>query len=180
MSNYIFTSERLGFRNWTNADIDKMAEINANTKVMEYFPSTQEIEQTKSFINRMQQLYTNKGYCYFAVDTLHDGKFIGFIGIAEQDFAADFTPCIDIGWRLHPDFWYNGFATEGANSCLSYATKILNIEKIYAIAPIINLKSIKVMEKIGMSYIKDFSHSLLQNDARLRDCVLYVYKTQNE
>ena len=29
---YIFTSERLGFRNWTSSDLDNMAEINAIAK----------------------------------------------------------------------------------------------------------------------------------------------------
>lgn len=179
MSNYIFTSERLGFRNWIDTDVDKMIVINSNKEVMEFFPLTQTKEQTQTFIDRMKQMYQDKGFCYFVVETLSDNKFIGFIGLAEQNYPADFTPCIDIGWRLHPDFWNNGYATEGAKACLNYATHILKLESVYAVAPSINLKSIEVMRKIGMSYVKDFSHALLQNNTRLRDCVLYVIKNKN-
>jgi RimJ/RimL family protein N-acetyltransferase len=170
---YIFKSERLGFRNWIESDIDKMATINDNAAVMEYFPSTQTLEQTKAFIDRMQQLYTKTGFCYFAVDTLNDNKFIGFIGLAEQNFKSNFTPCIDIGWRLHPDAWYKGYATEGAKACLEYAFISLKLEQVYAMASAINLKSIDVMKKIGMHYVSNFIHPLLENNERLKDCVLY-------
>lgn len=170
---YLFTSERLGFRNWKTSDIDKMAEINANKQVMEFFPSTQTAEQTALFIERMQQLLARTGFCYFAVDALEDGKLIGFIGMAEQTFDAAFTPCIDIGWRLHPDVWGKGYATECAKACLEYAFHTLKLKKVYAMAPAINQKSIAVMQKIGMHYVTNFMHPLLLSDERLKDCVLY-------
>ena len=100
MNSYIFTSERLGFRNWVAADIPKMVKINASQEVMQHFPSTATAQQTADFIKRMQIQYTEKGYCYFAVDRLSDGNFIGFIGLSYQTFEADFTPCVDVGWRL--------------------------------------------------------------------------------
>ncbi len=173
MNEYIFTTERLGFRNWKESDIEKMAEINANEVVMEFFPSTQTLEQTKAFIDRMQQLYERTGFCYFAVDTLVDNRFIGFIGLAEQNFEADFTPCIDIGWRLHPNAWNKGYATEGAKACLEYAFTTLKLDKVCAMAPVVNLKSIEVMKKNGMHYVANFIHPVLENDERLKECVLY-------
>ena len=170
---YIFTSERLGFRNWTSSDLDNMAEINAIAKVMEYFPSTQTLEQTKVFIERMQESFERTGFCYFAVEKLEDGKLIGFIGLNEQKFEADFTPCIDIGWRLHPNAWKKGYATEGAKACLYYAFEVLKLNKIYAFTPVINLKSEQVMKRIGMKKVKHFNFPLFANDERLKECVLY-------
>ena len=38
---YIFQSERLGFRNWITNDIEKMTAINEDVDVMHYFASTQ-------------------------------------------------------------------------------------------------------------------------------------------
>ena len=56
MSNkYLFTSERLGFRNWVTADIAIMAEINADAAVMEFFPGIQSQRQTEAFVDRMQK-----------------------------------------------------------------------------------------------------------------------------
>ncbi|MEQ6118664.1 GNAT family N-acetyltransferase [Reichenbachiella sp. MALMAid0571] len=65
---YIFKSERLGFRNWVESDTAKMAEINSDPKVMEYFPGIPDFEQTVEFIERMQKQFLEKGFCYFAVD----------------------------------------------------------------------------------------------------------------
>lgn len=170
---YIFTSERLGFRNWNLTDIDKMHEINSDEKVMEFFPSIPTKEQTKEFIERMQNLFANKGFCYFAVDKLEDNEFIGFIGLSEQTYKADFTPCIDIGWRIKSSEWNKGFASEGAKKCLEYALNDLKVKNIYSIAPKINTKSEHIMTKIGLKKQYEFEHSLLTNFEKLKTCLLY-------
>ena len=170
---YIFKSERLGFRDWLETDIELMAEINSDPAVMEFFPEIPDKSQTLNFIENMRKQFADKGFCYFAVDKLDSQKFIGFIGLSEKTFKADFTPCVDIGWRLSAREWNNGYATEGARKCLAYGFKELNIKKIYSIAPAINLKSQRVMKKIGMKKVKDFKHPLLLGDKRLQDCVLY-------
>jgi len=140
---------------------------------MEFFPYLPSLEQTKLFIERMQNQFNKNGFCYFAVDVLETEEFIGFIGIAEQTFEADFTPCIDIGWRLDKKYWKKGYASEGAKRCLEFAFETKKLESIKAVAPKINLKSRKVMEKIGMKYMKDFKHPALKGDKRLEICVLY-------
>lgn len=170
---YLFTSKRLGFRNWHDADVAVMAMINADPEVMQYFPSIKTYAETADFVKRMQKEYTDKGYCYFAVETLADKKLIGFVGISEQTFESDFTPFTDIGWRLAKSAWGNGYATEGAKQCLEYAFDVLNIYEVNAIAPVVNLPSISVMKKIGMKEIIDFEHPLLIDNIRLKKCLLY-------
>ncbi|MES2704015.1 MAG: GNAT family N-acetyltransferase [Bacteroidota bacterium] len=173
MHNYRFTSHRLGFRNWQHADLAPMAAMNADPAVMEFFPGTQTEEQTAEFIQRMQDQYAATGYCYYAVDTLIDNNFIGFIGLSDKTFDADFTPCVDIGWRLGTHAWHKGYATEGAHRCLEYGFNELGLAEIVAMAPQVNLRSIHIMHKLGMSKRCDFAHPLLPSDARLRQCVLY-------
>jgi RimJ/RimL family protein N-acetyltransferase len=170
---YLFTSERLGFRSWTGADIAPMAAVNADPEVMRFFPATQSADQTVGFVQRMQAQLAAKGFCYFAVDELLTGRFIGFIGLSEQTFAADFTPCIDIGWRLAKIAWGKGYATEGAQSCLAYGFEQAGLKQIHAIAPAVNLPSVRVMQKIGMQFVQEFKHPLLKDNKQLEDCVLY-------
>ncbi len=170
---YLFKSERLGFRNWLENDVELMCEINADKKVMEFFPGIVSKDQTIEFIEKMQKQFTEQGFCYFAVDKLENNEFIGFIGLSEKSFEAVFTPCIDIGWRLSSEEWNKGYATEGAIRCLEYSNEVLKLEKIVSIAPKINVKSEQVMKKIGMEKVLEFVHPLLINDERLRDCVLY-------
>ena len=116
---YIFKSERLGFRNWNLTDIDPLHEINSDEKVMEFIPTIPTKKQTTEFVERMKKQFENKGFCYFAVDKLADREFIGFIGLSEQTYEADFTPCIDIGWRIKSSEWNKGYATEGAKNVLN-------------------------------------------------------------
>jgi RimJ/RimL family protein N-acetyltransferase len=143
---------------------------------MEFFPALQTLAETEQFIKRMQQQCADKGYCYFAVDKLDDGAFIGFIGLSEKTFEADFTPCVDIGWRLARETWNNGYAYEGAKRCLDYGLLELGLKKIVAIAPVVNVRSEYIMKKIGMAKVGDFLHPLLLNDERLKHCVLYEAK----
>ncbi len=170
---YLFKSERLGFRAWQDADTPLLAAINADPEVMEFFPGLTDYAGTEAFIGRMQKQLVEKGFCYFAVDTLEDGAFIGFIGLSVQTFEASFTPCVDIGWRLGKKDWGNGYAAEGAKACLIYAFNALQIAKVYAVAPVVNLKSVQVMKKIGMKRVAIFTHPLLAGDERLRECVVY-------
>lgn len=173
---YIFTSQRLGFRNWQFSDTEKLFKLNSDKDVMEFFPFLPSLEQTKALIEKMTTQFEKYGFCYFAVDILETNEFIGFIGIAEQTFEADFTPCVDIGWRLDKKYWGEGYATEGAKRCLQFAFEEKNLDSIKSIAPKINAKSISVMKKIGMRYIKDFNHPASSSDKRLETCVLYEIK----
>jgi RimJ/RimL family protein N-acetyltransferase len=170
---YLFSSARLGFRNWLPEDLEAMAAINADPAVMQFFPATQTREDTAAFMDRMQQEYAAKGFCYFAVEVLENEEFIGFIGLCTQDFEASFTPCTDIGWRLKTTAWHKGYATEGAARCLEYAFGECGLKKLYAMAPVVNGPSINVMQKIGMHEVQHFIHPKLRDNERLQECVLY-------
>lgn len=176
---YLFTSARLGFRNWSHHDIELLAVINKDPEVMKYFPAAQSREETEKFIYRMQDQLALKGFCYYAVDRLDVGELIGFTGLSEKDFESDFTPCIDIGWRFGTQAWNKGFATEAAKRCLQHGFQELSMDRIVAIAPQVNIKSIAVMEKAGMKFERTFQHPLLLNDNRLRNCVLYAYEKKD-
>lgn len=170
---YLFTSERLGFRNWDKADIPEMAAINADEVVMAHFPSTLTFAETEALVKRLQKHFLEKGYTYYAVDVLENKSFIGFIGMAYQEFEASFTPCVDIGWRLAPSAWNKGYATEGAKKCLQYAFETLGLEEVKSHCPVENTKSRKVMEKIGMKPLGTFKHPKLKGNDHLEECYLY-------
>ena len=170
---YLFTSPRLGFRKWTNEDIPKMAAVNADPEVMEFFPAVQTLEETTNFVERMQRLFEERGHCFFPVERLVDQQFIGFIGIGYSTFDSKFTPAPDIGWRLAKSFWGNGYATEGAKSCLQYAFKTLQLQKLISIASHVNIPSINVMKKIGMKEVGDFVHPKLMAFPKIKDCACY-------
>lgn len=173
MKTYLFRSNRLGFRNWLAQDITQLIQLNSCPKVMRYFPTTLTTQASTDFMQRLQQHYQEHGYTYFAVDTIPQQQFIGFIGLANQYFEASFTPAIDIGWRLFADNWGKGYATEGAWACLVYAFEQLQLQSIIATCPTINKASERVMQKIGMQKKGHFKHPTLAQHSALKDCVWY-------
>lgn len=175
---YIFTSERLGFRQWQNSDIPPFVAMNQDARVMRFFPNLLSAEETIDMVERIQTLITQRGYSWFAVDELSTGTFIGFIGLNHPRFESFFTPCLEIGWRLHPDFWHKGYATEGGNACLDFAFKVLQAEKIYSFTADSNTPSEQVMIRLGMTKVGEFLHPLVPNHP-LSNHVLYV-KTNNQ
>lgn len=101
---------------------------------------------------------------------------IGFIGFHIATFEADFTPCIEIGWRLKRDAWGKGYATEGARACLEFGFTNLNFKEVYSFIAKINKPSQNVMKKIGMHYVKDFNHPKIERNSNLCRHVLYVIR----
>jgi len=102
-------------------------------------------------------------------------SFIGFIGLHYQDFPADFTPCIEIGWRLAKEYWGKGFATEGATRALDYGTNTLHLKEIVSFTSKNNEKSIRLMQRLGLkSDPKDnFEHPKLPEGHPLRTHVVF-------
>ena len=85
------------------------------------------------------------------------------IGLAFQEFTSDFTPAIDIGWRLKRNAWGRGYAIEGAKRCLEFAFNELAINKIISVYTIHNSKSEYITRKIGIIKISEFNHPNIIN-----------------
>ncbi|WP_347861902.1 GNAT family N-acetyltransferase [Salimicrobium sp. PL1-032A] len=168
---YIET-ERLLLRDWTEDDLEVFKAMNRDAEVMEYFPSTMTVQETEQFHQRIQEELEKKGYGLFAAETKPEGRFIGYIGLHEATFEADFTPCVEVGFRLRKEAWGHGYAAEGAQACIDYGHE-LGIENIYSFTATGNERSRRVMEKAGMQFVKQFDHPALEEGHPLRRHVLY-------
>ncbi|RAJ79116.1 RimJ/RimL family protein N-acetyltransferase [Chitinophaga dinghuensis] len=173
MKEYIFTSARLGFRRWLPEDEAPFAAMNANEAVMEFFPNTLTPADTRALIDRIEQRFSEQGYGLYAVDLLETGAFIGFIGFSHPRFEASFTPCVEIGWRLRPEVWNAGLATEGAKRCLQYGFEQLGLEEIVSFTAVLNQRSERIMQKAGMTFVTIFDHPSLPVGHPLMPHVLY-------
>tara|TARA_R100001591_G_scaffold2681_2_gene6771 strand:+ start:6167 stop:6706 length:540 start_codon:yes stop_codon:yes gene_type:complete len=170
---YFFTSNRLGFRKFNDSDLNPFFEINSDPEVMKHFPSVLNIEQTELLIKKINNHIEEHGYGFFAVDLLPENTFIGFIGLKNSSFEADFTPCVEIGWRLDKKYWNQGLATEGSARCLDFAFSDLNVVEVYSFTALLNKASERVMQKIGMKKIGEFDHPLVEDNHPLKAHCLY-------
>ncbi|SEO12527.1 ribosomal-protein-alanine N-acetyltransferase [Amphibacillus marinus] len=169
---YIET-ERLLLRDWQEADLPAFTAMNADPEVMRFFRSCLSDEETRQFYQRIQEEFNQESFGLYAAEIKQTGDFIGFIGFHNAAFEADFTPCVEIGWRLKEAAWGKGLATEGAKACLDYGFNQLGLSEVYSFTAAINQPSRRVMEKIGMEYVKSFVHPVVKNDEQLAQHVLY-------
>jgi len=176
MQTYIETS-RLILRDWKEEDIPLFALMNADPHVMEYFLQPLTPEESLNFYHRIQKEFQTCGFGLYAVERKEDHAFMGYTGLHQITFDVDFAPGIEIGWRLAHEYWGHGYAPEAATACLEYTRKQLDITELYSFTSLPNLRSERVMQKIGMTRMKEFDHPLVPADHPLCKHVLYHIKT---
>jgi RimJ/RimL family protein N-acetyltransferase len=168
-------TERLRLRQWTPADREPFARFNADGRVMKYFTAALSSAESDAFADAIEDHIAQNGWGLWAVDVPGVTSFAGFIGLSRPRFEAHFTPCVEIGWRLGPDFWGRGYATEGARAVLRFGFDTLGLREIVSFTTETNLPSRRVMERIGMTHdpADDFDHPNLSPQHVLRRHVLY-------
>ncbi len=166
-------TSRLSLRDWRIEDLRPYARLNSDKKVMAYFPKILTWEETEAHYLKMKSHIEQYGFGFWAVEERISGRFIGFIGLQWTNFDAEFTPCVEIGWRLDKRYWRKGYASEGAQACLDHAFQKLNLEEVYSFTAKINVPSEGVMKKVGMTKLKEFEHPLVDSRSKLSTHVLY-------
>lgn len=168
-------TSRLLLRQWQDSDLGQLIKMNADPKVMEFIGPPLNMDQSKAMMERARVSWKEHGYGRFAVEVLDSGSTIGFVGLAQTRIDAHFSPAVEIGWRLSPEFWGQGYATEGALAVKEFAFEDLGLSEIVSFTSAQNLRSRRVMQKIGLSRdpFDDFKHPNTSLDASLRDNVLY-------
>ncbi len=168
-------TERLLLRPWRNADLDPFAELNADLRVMEHFPSTSSREESEVFMARIRGHFDQHGYGLWAVELKGGEPFIGFVGLGTVPFDAHFTPAVEIGWRLAHASWGNGYASEAARASLRFAFLELGLDEVVSFTVAANRRSRAVMERIGMhrAAVDDFDHPRVPEGHSLRRHLLY-------
>ena len=179
----MIATERLILRPWKNEDYLPYAEMNANPRVREFFPTILTREQSDAEIRYIQSAYERDGFTMFAAELIPTGEFIGFIGMVTMTFAVPSVPqpAVEIGWRLALKFWGKGYATEGARGVVRYAFETVKLKEIVAITVPTNIRSRRVMEKIGMKHFPelDFDHPRIPEGHALGRHVLYAISNSN-
>ena len=175
---YIETT-RLRLRDWQEADFELFSRMNADEEVMKFFPKTLSKEESDAFAKAIIAEIKEYGFVLYAVEVKETNEFIGFIGFHRATFESDFTPCIEIGWRLKKEAWGRGYATEGAKACLQYGFEELGFGEIFSFTADINEPSKHVMRKIGLQFVKEFDHPRVDQDSPLLKHVLY-HKRRND
>jgi RimJ/RimL family protein N-acetyltransferase len=169
------TTPRLVLRRWSEADLEPFARLNADPEVMRFFSHPLSRAESDAFAERIETQFDARGYGLWVVGRQADGAFLGFTGLAYQDFDAAFTPCVEVGWRLAREAWGHGYATEAAREALRFGFETVSLDEIVSLTPVGHVRSRRVMERLAMHHdpAQDFDYVPLPERHPHRRHVLY-------
>lgn len=167
-------TDRLILRQWQEADKAPFAAMNGDPEVMEFMPSRLTPGQSDGMVGHFSTMLETNGMTFYALEERDTGDFIGAAGLFPVT-KLPFAPAVEIGWRLRRRSWGLGYASEAARAALADGFRRLGLDEIVAYTAAINLRSRRVMERIGMvrDADEDFDHPALADDSPLRRHVLY-------
>jgi len=168
-------TERLLLRRWREADREAFARINADPRVMEFFPAPLTRDESDAMIDRFISHFAQHGFAPWALEWRATNELAGYVGLKYVRFEAPFTPAVEIGWRLAPEHWGSGLATEGAAAALRDGFDTVGLQEIVAFTTLANVRSQRVMHKLSMTHDPrdDFDHPQLPLGHPLRRNVLF-------
>lgn len=164
------TTDRLRLTQVKAADTDGLATVFAVPAVWEFpFGRGMDAEWTAGFVARASEHWQRFGFGLWTARLLEDQTVIGYVGLSMPSFLpevvpAERMPAVEVGWRLHPDHWGKGLASEGARAALREAFVTLELAEICCCPQDINVASVRVAQRIGMRYER--TASLAATDAR--------------
>lgn len=166
-------TERLRLRQWRDADREPFAALNADPRVMAFFPAPLDRAASDAMADRCAALIAQRGWGFWALELMASGEFIGFAGLHTPSPELPFSPCVEVGWRLAFRHWGKGYATEAAKTALEVAFETLALPEIVAFTVPANLRSRAVMARLGMRESGSFEHPALPLGHPLRPHCLY-------
>jgi RimJ/RimL family protein N-acetyltransferase len=166
---------RLVLRPFTDMDRAPFAELNAHPLVVEQLGASASRAESDAMVDRFTAEMSREGWGFWAAVVAGGGPFIGMVGLHRMSSAMPIAPGVETGWRLHPDHWGHGYATEAARASLDFGFGAGGLTDIVAFTTTLNTRSQAVMERIGMTRdpAGDFDHPLLPEGSPLRRHVLY-------
>jgi len=143
-------TERIILRQWKSEDLPLFAEINSDKDAMEHFPNLLTRKQSDELASGIKEEISTIGWGFWAAELKENRRYMGFVGLYTPQTIFPFSPCVEIGWRLHPEYWGYGFATEAGKKSLEYAFEVLKLNEVVAMTTVTNLRSVAVMNRLGL------------------------------
>ena len=152
-------TERLLLRPWAAEDLDAAADLFAIPEVWR-FPMGRGLErdETARFLDRALAAQASGRPFPWVAEERGGGRIIGYVGLAVPEFLPEVMPAVEVGWRLAPQWWGRGLATEGGRAALAHGFGALGLEEIVSIYQPENEASGRVMGRLGMRFERDTRH----------------------
>jgi RimJ/RimL family protein N-acetyltransferase len=106
-------TERLTIRNWEETDRPLFHLIHSDEQVMTFYPFRRSRVESDEIFDTWRSEIAATGLGGFALALRDSGECIGYCGLKYPRIEPILPGgTVEIGWRLAPRFWGNGYATE--------------------------------------------------------------------
>jgi ribosomal-protein-alanine N-acetyltransferase len=151
----ILETPRMIVRRWVPDDWKRFRTLFTDPRVMQYIGDGRPWSDARirRWVEESIEIEMIRGWVLWPLVHREDSEVIGFCG-----FWHGFPPDVEMGWRLLPEYWGQGLMTEVAQALIDYGFETYKFERLIAVAQPANRASIRVMEKIGMMFEREFTH----------------------
>lgn len=108
-------------------------------------------------------MYEKHGFGLWHTSRKSDGLAIGMCGLLKRDILPD----VDVGYAFLPEYWGVGYAFEAAHAVMLHGAGKFSLKRVIGVVSVGNTASIRVLEKLGMSFERMFSMREGEPDVRL-------------
>jgi RimJ/RimL family protein N-acetyltransferase len=147
----VLQTERLNLRRMSPNDAEFIVELLNDSAFLRFIgdKGVRTIEDARQYIlTGPMESYERHGFGLWLVELKGSKTPIGICGLLKRDTLSD----VDIGFAFLPPHRSKGYAFESAAAVMDYGRKVLSLRRIVAITNEDNTGSIRVLEKIGMSF----------------------------
>lgn len=147
----VLQTERLTLRKLTPRDAQDMFDYAHRADVTRYLTWSPhpDVRYSREYLEYLQGRYAGGMYYDWGVIDRSTGKMIGTCGFTSFNCTHDKA---EIGYVLHPDYWGKGLAAEAVKKILDFGFEKLRLHRIEAKFMKENARSLRVMEKVGMTF----------------------------
>lgn len=156
MQSFLLQTDRLLLQPHQPSDWQAFHRLAENPQVMRYitggipFPP----ERSRAFVERQHAHLAAHGYCRWKITLPETGEYLGFCGAEHKVLDGETVP--EIGWWIAPEHWGKGYASEAADAAFAQLWNTVRIARITSCAFPDNAPSIRIMQKIGLAFEKEF------------------------
>jgi RimJ/RimL family protein N-acetyltransferase len=149
------TTERLRLRRFEHDDLDELASVFEHREVWQFpYGRGMTRAETETFLDGQIAHWAQHGFGCWTARAIASECLIGYLGLSVPTFLPEILPAVEVGWRLAPTAWDNGYATEGASRALHEAFTTLRLDWVCSLPQADNPRSGRVAERLGLQLIR--------------------------
>jgi len=161
MSEPIIQTARLMLREMTWDDLDFVATMLADPRVMRHYPKCYSRDEAKAWVQKQLDRYRDDGHGLWLVVSRETGALVGQVGLLRQQVDGVDEP--EIGYLIYAPYWQRGYATESTAAVRDFAFTVLGKERVISLIRPVNIPSQRVALRIGLkpeklTKFRDYEH----------------------